>query len=114
MSNMKGSAVLFAAVAMMMFLTGCETTKHSEAMSAEQLRALKQASRQGSVTSKDTKQGGGSLDGQSLSEETLRKTQAIFQLREHAWAIAQIRTGNDRDEIIKQRDQSIANVQHLL
>ena len=71
MSNVKGSAVLFAAVAMMMFLTGCETTKHSEAMSAEQLRALKQASRQGSVTSKDTKQGGGSLAGQSLSEELL-------------------------------------------
>ena len=52
--------------------------------------------------------------GGRLSEETLRKTQAIFQLREHAWAISQISAGNDRDEIIEQRDQSIANVQHLL
>ena len=52
--------------------------------------------------------------GRSLSEETLRKTQAIFQLREYAWAISQISAGNVRDEIIEQRDQSIVMVQHLL
>ena len=52
--------------------------------------------------------------GRRLSEETLRKTQAIFQLREYAWAISQISAGNDRDEIIEQRDQSIVKVQHLL
>ena len=52
--------------------------------------------------------------GQPLRKETLRKTQAIFQLREHAWAISEIGRGNDRDEIIKQRDQSIAKVKRLL
>ncbi len=52
--------------------------------------------------------------GQRLSEETLRKTQAIFQLREHAWAISEINRGNDRNEIIEQRDQSIAAVKSLL
>ncbi len=51
---------------------------------------------------------------QPLCQEALRKTQAIFQLREHAWAISEIARGNDRDEIIKQRDQSMANVKHLL
>ena len=51
---------------------------------------------------------------QRVSEEALRKTQAIFQLREHAWAIAQISAGNNHEGIIEQRDRSIANVEQLL
>ena len=62
MGNVKGSAVLLiAAVAMVVFLTGCETTKHAETMSAEELAALEKASGQGSVASEDTEQGHASL-----------------------------------------------------
>jgi peptidoglycan-associated lipoprotein len=40
MCNVKGSAALvIATAAMMMFLTGCETTKHAEVMSVEELAA---------------------------------------------------------------------------
>ena len=68
MSDAKGSAVLLVvAAAMMIFLIGCETTKHSETMSAEQLRALEQASRQSSTASKHAERGG--VD-QNLAEES--------------------------------------------
>ena len=70
MSDVKGSAVLLVvAAAMMIFLIGCETTKHSETMSAEQLRALEQASRQSSTSSKDAERGG--VD-QNLAEAQAR------------------------------------------
>ena len=68
MGDVKGSAVvLIAAVAMMTFLAGCETTKHAQTMSAEELAELEQASGQG----ESAEQGGVPLTGQSLGEESL-------------------------------------------
>ncbi len=71
MSKVKGSAALgFAAVAMLMFLTGCETTKHAEVMSAEELATLAQASgSQGGGAGGE--QGGIPLAGQGMSEGSL-------------------------------------------
>lgn len=71
MSKVKGSAALgVAAVAMLMFLTGCETTKHAEVMSAEELATLAQASSsQGSGAGSE--QGGIPLSGQGMSEGSL-------------------------------------------
>ena len=71
MCNVKGSAALvIAAAAMIMFLTGCETTKHAEVMSAEELAAKAQASAsQG--TGSDGDQGGIPLAGQGMSEGSL-------------------------------------------
>ena len=43
----------------------------------------------------------------SISAEHLIRTIAIFQLREHAWAVRQIAAGNDRPEIVEQRDSCI-------
>lgn len=70
MSKVKGSAALgFAAVAMLMFLPGCETTKHAEVMSAEELATLAQASgSQGSGASSGGEQGGIPLADQGMSE----------------------------------------------
>ncbi len=73
MCNVKGSAALvIAAAAMVMFLTGCETTKHAEVMTAEELAAQAQASgSQGSVTGSGSDQGGIPLAGQGMSEGSL-------------------------------------------
>ncbi len=73
MSKVKGSTALgVAAVAMLMFLTGCETTKHAEVMSAEELATLAQASgSQGSGTGSGSEQGGIPLAGQGMSEGSL-------------------------------------------
>ncbi len=73
MCNVKGSAALvIAAVAMVMFLTGCETTKHAEVMTAEELAAQAQASgSQGSATGSGSDQGGIPLAGQGMSEDSL-------------------------------------------
>lgn len=73
MCNVKGSAALvIAAAAMIMFLTGCETTKHAEVMSAEELAAQAQASgSQGSATGSGSDQGGIPLAGQGMSEGSL-------------------------------------------
>ncbi len=71
MCNVKGSAALvIAAAAMIMFLTGCETTKHAEVMSAEELAAQAQVSgSQGPGSGGD--QGGIPLAGQGMSEDSL-------------------------------------------
>jgi peptidoglycan-associated lipoprotein len=71
MCNVKGSATLvIAAAAMILFLTGCETTKHAEVISAEELAAKAQASAsQG--TGSDGDQGGIPLAGQGMSEDSL-------------------------------------------
>jgi len=73
MCNVKGSAALvIAAAAMVMFLTGCETTKHAEVMTAEELAAQAQASgSQGSATGSGSDQGGIPLAGQGMSEGSL-------------------------------------------
>lgn len=73
MCNVKGSAALvIAAAAMVMFLTGCETTKHAEVMTAEELAAQAQASgSQGSATGSGSDQGGIPLAGQGMSEDSL-------------------------------------------
>jgi len=73
MCNVKGSAALvIAAAAMVMFLTGCETTKHAEVMTAEELAAQAQASgSQGSATGSGRDQGGIPLAGQGMSEGSL-------------------------------------------
>ncbi len=73
MCNVKGSAALvIAAAAMIMFLTGCETTKHAEVMTAEELAAQAQASgSQGSATGSGSDQGGIPLAGQGMSEGSL-------------------------------------------
>jgi len=70
MCNVKGSAALvIAAAAMIMFLTGCETTKHAEVMSAEELAAQAQASgSQSSGTDSGGEQGGIPLADQEMSE----------------------------------------------
>jgi len=69
----KGSAaIVIAAAAMVMFLTGCETTKHAEVMTAEELAAQAQASgSQGSATGSGSDQGGIPLAGQGMSEGSL-------------------------------------------
>ena len=73
MGDVKGSAVvLIAAVAMMMSLAGCETTKHAQTMSAEELAELEQASGQG----ESAEQGGVPLTGRSLGEESLSASNA--------------------------------------
>jgi len=71
MCNVKGStALVIAAAAMIMFLTGCETTKHAEVMSAEELAAQAQVSgSQGPGSGGD--QGGIPLAGQGMTEDTL-------------------------------------------
>ena len=73
MCNVKGSAALvIAAAAMIMFLTGCETTKHAEVMSAEELATQAQASvSEGSGTGSGGKQGGIPLTDQGMSEGSL-------------------------------------------
>jgi len=73
MCKVKGSAALvIATAAMMLFLTGCETTKHAEVMSAEELAAQAQASgSQGSATGLAGDQGGIPLAGQGMSEGSL-------------------------------------------
>ena len=73
MCNVKGSAsLIFAAAAMMMFFTGCETTKHAEVMSAEELAAQAQASGSpGSASGTGSEQGGIPLGGQGMSEGSL-------------------------------------------
>ena len=69
MGNVKGSAaLLIAAVAIMMFLTGCETTKHAETMSAEELATFEKASGQGLVASEDTEQGAGKEESLSVGD----------------------------------------------
>jgi len=71
MCNVKGSAALFiVAAATIMILTGCETTKHAEVMSAEELAAQAQASAtQGTGSGGD--RGGIPLAGQGMSEGSL-------------------------------------------
>lgn len=73
MYKVKGSAgLVIAAAVMIMFLTGCETTKHAEVMSAEELAAQAQASgSQGSATGSVGEQGGIPLAGQGLDEGSL-------------------------------------------
>lgn len=73
MCKVKGSAALvIAAAAMIMFLTGCETTKHAEVMSAEELAAQAQASgSEGIDVGPAREQEGIPLDGQGMSEGSL-------------------------------------------
>lgn len=73
MCKEKGSAALvIAAAAMIMFLTGCETTKHAEVMSAEELAAQAQASgSEGIDVGPARNRGGIPLDGQGMSEGSL-------------------------------------------
>lgn len=72
MCKVKGSAALvIAAAAMMMFLTGCETTKHAEVMSAEELATLAQASKSEGSDVGSGEQGGIPLAGQGMSEGSL-------------------------------------------
>jgi peptidoglycan-associated lipoprotein len=63
------AALVVAAVAMMMFFTGCETTKHAEVMSAEDL-ARQQAVLAGAKSS-GAEQGGVPLVDQGLSEGSI-------------------------------------------
>ena len=72
MCKVKGSAALaIAAAAMMMFLTGCETTKHAEVMSAEELATLAQTSKSQGSGAGSGEQGGIPLAGQGMSEGSL-------------------------------------------
>lgn len=69
MCKAKGSAALVvAAAAMMMFLTGCETTKHAEVMSAEELAKQAQVSGAGDVGAPGAEEGGIPLRGPGVGE----------------------------------------------
>ena len=48
-----------------------------------------------------------------LDADYLRRTKAIFQLREHAWAVGQLANGNNRAEIIEQRDSCLLAAEQL-
>ena len=76
MCNVKGSACLMiVAAVMMMFLTGCETTKHAEVMSAEELAAQARGAA-GAEEPGAAEAGGLPLGGQGLSEGGLSVGQA--------------------------------------
>jgi len=72
MRIVKGSAALvFAAVAMMMFLTGCETTKHAEVMSAEDLAARGEVPPAEVEVAEAAEEGGIPFGGEGVSEGEL-------------------------------------------
>ncbi len=50
----------------------------------------------------------------NITNDHIIRTRGIFLLREHAWAVDQIQSGNARDEIVEQRDTCLEYLQHLV